>query len=192
MVVAVVGLLAGIFLSNRPSTSPEAGGYPFDVGTPGQGEPAPAFRLDSTGGGTWGTPDADGKTVLLFFQEGTMCQPCWDQMRDIEANWDAFSALGIDDMVTITIDPIDVLNEKVAAEGLSTTTLSDPGLAASKAYGTNIYGMHGDANNGHSFIVVGPDGIIRWRADYGGPPDFTMYVPTNNLLADLRAGLEGA
>jgi peroxiredoxin Q/BCP len=39
---------------------------------------------------------------------------------------------------------------------------------------------------------VGPDGEIRWRADYGGSPNYTMYVPVANLVADLRAGLTGA
>lgn len=41
-------------------------------------------------------------------------------------------------------------------------------------------------------IVVGPDGRIRWRADYGGPPDHTMYVKPGALLDDLRAGLAKA
>ncbi|MEK7295981.1 MAG: alkyl hydroperoxide reductase, partial [Actinomycetota bacterium] len=53
----------------------------------------------------------------------------------------------------------------------------------------NSYGMMGDSTNGHSFIVVGSDGTIRWRADYGGAPDYTMYVPVPSLLADLSAGL---
>jgi hypothetical protein len=51
--------------------------------------------------------------------------------------------------------------------------------------------MMGTSRDGHSFIVVGPDGLIRWRADYGGAPDYTMYVPSQSLLADLRAGLAG-
>ncbi len=51
--------------------------------------------------------------------------------------------------------------------------------------------MMGDSTNGHTFVVVGPDGKIQWRADYGGAPDYTMYVPVPDLLADMRAGLEG-
>ncbi len=88
-------------------------------------------------------------------------------------------------------DPLDVLEQKVAAEGFTTKVLSDPTLEVSRQYGTNGYGMHGESNNGHSFILVGADGTVQWRADYGGPPDFTMYVPTENLLADIRAGLDG-
>ena len=49
--------------------------------------------------------------------------------------------------------------------------------------------MMGD-RNGHSFILVGKDGRIRWRADYGGAPKYTMFVPDDRLLADLRAGMK--
>jgi len=31
---------------------------------------------------------------------------------------------------------------------------------------------------------------IVWRADYGGAPKYTMYVPMDTLLADLRAGTQ--
>lgn len=50
------------------------------------------------------------------------------------------------------------------------------------------YGMMGESTNGHTFIIVGPDGKIKWRADYGGAPDYTMYVPVENLLAHMREG----
>jgi hypothetical protein len=40
----------------------------------------------------------------------------------------------------------------------------------------------------HSFILVGPNGVIRWRADYGGPPKYIMYLPTTSLLTDIKAG----
>lgn len=32
--------------------------------------------------------------------------------------------------------------------------------------------------------------MITWRADYGGEPDYTMYVPVDDMLADLRVALE--
>ncbi|MDQ2706498.1 MAG: hypothetical protein M3Z25_02170 [Actinomycetota bacterium] len=51
--------------------------------------------------------------------------------------------------------------------------------------------MMGTSRDGHSFILVGPDGRIQWRADYGGAPNYTMYVPLDQLAADLRAGPAG-
>jgi peroxiredoxin Q/BCP len=70
-----------------------------------------------------------------------------------------------------------------------TPVLSDPDLAVSRAYHANDYGMMGTRRDGHTFIVVGPDGRIQWRADYGGAPAYTMYVPVDVLVADLRRGL---
>ena len=192
LVIAVLGI---IFARNSPevavSGAEQAGMYPFEVGDPGPGQEAPAMQLPSTAGGTFDLAALRGKTVLLYFQEGIMCQPCWDQIKDIESQFGQFQTLGIDQVVSITTNEIDQLKRKVADEGISTPVLSDPDLAVSKAYTTNLYGMMGTNFNGHSFIVVGPDGKIRWRADYGGAPKYTMYVRTQNLLADLRQGLDG-
>jgi peroxiredoxin len=200
LAVAVVGvaiIVLGViyFLSNSGGSSAgtnQAGKYAFQVGSPGPGEQAPAIRLPSTAGGMFDLAALRGKTVLLYFQEGLTCQPCWDQLKDIESKSSEFHALGIDTMVSITTDPLDALKQKVVDEGLSTPVLSDPGLVASKTYSANGYGMMGGSRDGHTFILVGPDGRIRWRADYGGAPDFTMYVPVANLIADIRAGLNGS
>jgi len=60
-------------------------------------------------------------------------------------------------------------------------------MAVSQAYNANQYGMMGTMRDGHSFVLVGPDGHIRWRADYGGAPKYTMFLPTEKILADLAA-----
>lgn len=52
--------------------------------------------------------------------------------------------------------------------------------------------MMGASMDGRSFILVGKNGTIKWRADYGGAPKYTMYVPAANLAGDMRAGLNGA
>ena len=70
--------------------------------------------------------------------------------------------------------------------------LADTDLAVSRLYDALSYGMMGGTRPGHTFILVGPDGDIRWRADSGGPPDFTMYVPTATVLAELRRAIAGA
>ena len=200
MVIAVlaiaIGGLAAIFVRNSPGVAaPDtslAGKYPFQVGEPGPGEAAPAIQLPSTAGDMFDLAALRGKTVLLYFQEGIMCQPCWDQITAIESEFDQFRALGIDQVVTITGDDLAALKRKAADEGLRMPVLADPGLGVSKTYTTNLYGMMGTSYNGHSFIVVGPDGQIRWRADYGGAPNYTMYVRVPNLLADMKVGLDGA
>ncbi len=198
--VIVVGVaiiaLGVIFLLNTSGgsstgTSSQAGQYAFQVGSPGPGEPAPEIRLPSTDGSTFDLATMRGKTVLLYFQEGLSCQPCWDQLKDIQSHIDQFQALGMNQIVSITTDPLGALHQKVADEGLTIPVLSDTGLVVSRAYTANGYGMMGGSRDGHTFIVVGPDGLIKWRADYGGAPKYTMYVPVPNLIADIRAGLSG-
>lgn len=199
VVVIVVGVaiaaLAAIFYLNTARGSStatnQAGQYSFQVGKPGPGEQAPPITLPSTAGGTFDLTAMRGKTVLLYFQEGLTCQPCWDQLKDIQSNINQFKALGIDQIVSITTDPLDALQQKVADEGISIPVLSDPRFAVSSAYTANGYGMMDNSRDGHTFIIVGPDGLIKWRADYGGAPNYTMYVPISNLVADIRAGLNG-
>jgi peroxiredoxin len=186
-VVAVTAVTAGLYtVFDRSEQSAAAGGY--DVGSPGIGRSAPAFSLVSSKGGTSSLADFRGRSVLLFFQEGLGCQPCWDQIRDLEKSAGEIKAAGIDKVVSITSDPAGLIARKVADEGLTTPVLSDPDLKTSEQYEANKYGMMGTSRNGHSFLLVGPDGKIQWRADYGGAPKYTMYVKVDKLLADLEAG----
>lgn len=185
--VAAAAVTAGLYtLFDRSEQSAAAGGY--DVGNPGIGKTAPAFSLASSKGGTTRLADFRGKTVLLFFQEGLGCQPCWDQIKDLEKSSAKIKAAGVDEIVSITSDPVALVARKVQDEGLTTPVLSDPGLKISEKYEANRYGMMGSSRNGHSFLLVGPDGKIQWRADYGGAPKYTMYVKVGKLLDDLRAG----
>lgn len=190
VVLAVLALvLAGLYALYQHSTSTKpTAGSEYRVGTPGKGQPAPGFSLPATTGQTVNLADYRGKTVLLYFQEGLSCQPCWDQITDLEKAASDVKAAGVDQVLSITTDPIDLITRKTRDMGLTTPVLSDPDLAVSKAYHANEYGMMGTARDGHSFILIGPDGVIRWRADYGGAPKYTMYVPVGQLLADLKAG----
>jgi peroxiredoxin len=197
VVVALVAVLAlgALFLVYQDSHTTEAGatgssdasGFAHVAGQPGVGVPAPPFTLASSSGGQVSLAGFRGKTVLLYFQEGLSCQPCWDQIHDLEQNQTAVKAAGVSAVVSITTDPADLIRQKVTDEKLTTPVLSDPTLAVSQAYNANQHGMMGDMRDGHSFILVGPDGTIRWRADYGGAPDYTMFLPTSKILTDLAA-----
>ncbi len=194
--VAILGLGVIFVRSNSNSGTNGAGNgqanqYPFQVGNPGPGAQAPAITLPSTDGSTFTLASKQGKTVLLYFQEGLTCQPCWDQLKDIQSQSAQFHALGITSIVSITTDPLDQIKQKVSDQGISIPVLSDPSLAVSQAYSANSYGMMGNSRDGHTFVLVGPDGRIKWRADYGGSPNYTMYVPVPNLLADIKTGMQG-
>lgn len=196
VVVVGLGVLFALNNSGGSSASTEAknggaaGEFKFAVGKPGRGEKAPPVRLQTTSGETFDLRSLRGKRVLLYFQEGLMCQPCWDQIVAIERELPKFKALAIGPIVSITGDPLNLMEQKVADEGIRSPVLSDSGYPVSDAYGARGFGMMGGQMAGHSFILVGKDGRIMWRADYGGSPDYTMFVPTDALLADLRQGLK--
>ena len=171
-----------------------SGDFPYAVGSPGPGNPAPPLTLPSTHGGSFDLSSYKGKAqVLLFFQEGLTCQPCWDQLTALQKDLPKFRALGIGPIVSITTDPLGDIQQKVRDEGITIPVLSDVGakFSSANAWGTNEYQMQmmGD-RNGHTFILVGKDGRIRWRADYGGAPKYTMFVPDDRLLSDLRQGMK--
>lgn len=177
------------------SASQGTSNYPYAIGSPGPGDPAPPLNLPSTTGGTFDLASYYGKKqVLLYFQEGLTCQPCWDQLKAMQQDLPEFRALGIGPIVSITTDPVDQIEQKVRDEGITIPVLGDVGAkySSSSAWGTNQYQMQmmGE-RNGHTFILVGTDGRIRWRADYGGAPKYTMFVPDDTLLADLRQGMKG-
>lgn len=190
----VVGLVAILYVfwltSPQQNSGAEAGGageFNFAVGDPGPGKAAPDFTLPATDGGEISLTDYAGQHTLMYFHEGGGCQPCWDQIADIEDAWPQFEDAGIDAFLPVTTDPIDIHTRKMADDGLNSVAVSDTDLTVSKTYDTNSYGMMRGNTNGHSFILVDGEGTITWRADYGGEPDYTMYLPIENILADLEA-----
>ncbi len=188
VVVAVAAAVGGLFavFSNASHAGP--GAYPYKVGSPGPGQAAPGFTLAASTGRQIGLSQYRGKSVLLFFQEGLTCEPCWNQITDLEKHAAQLKAAGVSQVISITGDPIGPVIQKTHDMGLTTPVLADPGLAVSRAYSANAYGMMGNSADGHTFILVGPNGVIRWRADYGGAPKYTMFLPTATMLADMKAG----
>ncbi|MCZ4102797.1 MULTISPECIES: peroxiredoxin family protein [Streptomyces] len=183
LAAVLTGALYAVFTR---STSASGGPGGYEIGKPGPGTAAPAFTLDASTGKKISLADYQGKTVLLYFQEGLTCQPCWDQMKDLEKQAAKVKAAGIDQVLSITTDPADLITRKTRDMKLSTPVLADPDLAVSKTFDANSYGMMGSSRDGHTFVLVGPDGTIKWRGDYGGAPKYTMYVAPDKLLADLQ------
>lgn len=183
------GAVVGLFLAFRSSGGANPAAYPYQVAAPGPGRAAPGFTLASTTGQPLSLSAFRGRTVMLYFQEGLTCQPCWDQLSALDHSTPQLRRLGIDQVVTITTDPANLLAQKVSDQAITTPVLSDPTLAISSAYHANSYGMMGTTRDGHSFVVVGPQGKILWRADFGGPTRFIMDVPVPVLMNDLARGL---
>jgi uncharacterized membrane protein YbhN (UPF0104 family) len=89
-------------------------------------------------------------------------------------------------------DPAAAQASRAQRGGITLPVVPDADLAVSRAYDTLGYGMMNGMLPGHTFILVGTDGTIRWRADYGGSPNFTMFVPDSDLLAQLQKVIRGA
>jgi peroxiredoxin Q/BCP len=185
VVVVAIGVLYAVF-HHANNTASAHGAY--QVGQPGPGAAAPGFDLAASTGRNVSLADYRGKSVLLYFQEGLTCQPCWDQLTALQQDSAPVKAAGVDAIVSITTDPANLIARKTRDMRITIPVLSDPNLAVSKRYHANDYGMMGTSRDGHTFILVGPNGVIRWRADYGGAPHYTMFVKPAQLLADLRAG----
>jgi peroxiredoxin len=185
-VLAVVVLYL-VFQNSQATPDASAGGsgYKHVAGEPGIGATAPGFTLPSSSGGEVSLADYSGESVLLYFHEGLMCQPCIDQITDLEANEAALEKAGVEEVVAISHDPINQVARKAADENVSISWLSDPSQKVIHGYDAHKYGMMNETTAGHSFVLVGPDGTIQWRADYGGAPDYTMFLPTEKVLADL-------
>jgi len=185
--VFAVIVLYLIYQTSQPTPEASGGGsgYQHVAGEPGIGDPAPAFTLSASTGGEISLADYRDQAVLLFFQEGLMCQPCVDQITDLEQHQAALAKAGVDKVISISHDPLGQVRQVAADSDLSTPWLSDPTQRVIRAYDAHKYGMMQGTTAGHSFLLVGPDGTIQWRADYGGPPDYTMFVPTKRMLADL-------
>ena len=169
-----------------PRRQPRSGATQPQAATLGAGRGR--HQLPAATGGTTSLVDYKGKTVLLYFHEGLGCQPCWDQIRDLDKQAADLKAAGVDDVVTITTGAPNLVAQKLQDDKLTAVALSDTDLTVSRQYNANQYGMMGNDRDGHTFILVGPDGKIQWRADYGGAPNYTMYVAPAQLLTDLKNG----
>lgn len=161
----------------------------YDVGAPGVGAAAPDFTLPDANATQFRLTDYHRKRVLLYFHEGLECAPCWQQIDDIQADLATFRGLGIDTVAAISVDSLAAQRQRAQLDRITLPILADVDLSVSQVYGVLGYGMMNGTRPGHTFVLVGPDGRILWRADYGGAPDYTMYVPDPTLLAELRRAL---
>ena len=155
------------------------------------GQPAPNFSLTSVvNGSTFSLADQTRRSdVLLFFNEGLSCSPCLQQMVDLDRQYSTFKQMGVT-VVSVTTDPSSSLGTWAANNQISNMmVLSDSSRSVDTTYGmmgASTGSMHPGMAPGHTFVLVGSDGNVIWRKDYGTS---TMYVPVNDLISTLRSQL---
>ena len=152
------------------------------------GEKAPQFTLASVNGTSFNLGSYLGNSsVLLFFNEGLSCSPCLQQMVDIDRNYSTFSGMGIT-VVSITTNSMSDMRTWAHNNGINRMlVLPDQSLQVDQQYDTLYAGsMHAGSAPGHTFILVGKDGNVLWRKDYGS---YTMYAPMDELITSVKSAL---
>lgn len=153
------------------------------------GSVAPDFTLHNTSGGMFTLSDYKGKSnVLLFFNEGLACSPCLQQMQGLDQLSSQFTSMNMV-VASITTDSMSDLAGWASSKGpRSSVVLSDQSMTVSRAYDMLGSSMHPGMVDGHSFVIINPQGILEWRKDYY-PAFSSMYVPNDQLLSDIKQGM---
>lgn len=146
-----------------------------------EGSVAPDFSLPSTQGTTISLADYRGKHVLLFFNEGVMCSPCWQEISRLERYRTDFNNLNTV-IIPISVDDQATWNPILKEEKIVTPILIDAQRKAAAAY--KVLGtpssMHDD-RPGHTYIHITPEGKIHASVDFPN-----MNAPTTELLKHIK------
>lgn len=142
---------------------------------------ATAFRLASTSGASVSLGDFAGRSVLLYFNEGVGCDACFYQAAKLEADG-GLAKSGVT-LLPVVMNTAEQVKPELKRFGVRTPYLLDPAGTTSRAYDTLGTGHHADLP-GHSFVLVGPDGDVRWRGDYP-----SMWVEPKELVDAIRPEL---
>jgi peroxiredoxin len=152
--------------------------------TIGVGSAAPNFTLQDVSGGTFTLSNYRGKSnILLLFNEGLSCQPCLQQMHDLDGLSGQFSGMNVL-VVSVTPNSVDQLRNWMGVGGPRYgMVLSDPGLVA-----FNLYQPTGTGGSmmTHTFLLINKAGMVIWRHDYGPS---SMYVANTEILAAAKKAL---
>ncbi len=99
-----------------------------------------------------------------------------------------FKALDVE-LLSISPDAPEDWAEAAGEQGVETPVLSDPGNVVAQKYDVMQWAMP-SGEPGHTFVLVGEDGRIRWIRDYGAPENGgLMYVVPKVLLEELEPAL---
>jgi peroxiredoxin len=109
------------------------------------------------------------------------------QVVDLQNDTD-FQKLGVA-LLSISPDPVEAWAEEAAEFEIRTPVLSDGGNRVAERYGVMRWAMPG-GEPGHTFVLVGQEGRIRWIRDYGAAENGgVMYVLPEPLLEELKPRL---
>ena len=176
MVFGAVALAALLVYAYRASSA-KPGASPDMLS-----KPAPDFTLPAAADGREvKLADLLGKkNVLLFFNEGYGCDPCWQQTAALQEDLDVFAAMDTD-VYAVMVDSPSLINKEAPRWRLkSLPILVDESRRVSKSYDA-LGGMHPD-KPAHKFVLIGKNGLILWAADYP-----SMWVDKEVVVGQVRS-----
>ena len=154
-------------------------------------EPAPPFTLPTVAEGQVSLSDHVGRhNTLLYFSEGIGCAPCFDQIVDLEADWDRFAALNVE-LVSVMVDPMEELKAEIDSRGIRGIVAADEDKSISWEYEAMEASMHPGVKPGHTFVLVNKAGQMIWRWDWIGHGK-PMYMEVDTLYEDVSEWLKNA
>ena len=148
---------------------------------PDVGDAAPDFELEGTQG-SFRLSDHRGERVVLLFYPGDNTTVCTKQFCSYRDNADAFGELEAT-VVGISSQSVDSHQGWSEKHGLNVPLLADEGGDVAKQYGahTPIVGTK------RAVIVIGEDGIVRYRHDHLLGLDYQSVDDLREALATLPA-----
>ncbi len=175
LVLAVVGIAAVLIFAYRGASAKKAG-----LSADMLSKPAPDFTLLTLDGRQVSLADFKGKSsVLLFFNEGYGCDPCWQQTAELQKDLEKFSEMGTE-VFAVMVDPPNLLKREALRWGLGKLPiLVDESTRVSKSYDA-LGGMHANKPD-HKFVLISKDGRILWAADYP-----SMWVDNDVVVRQVR------
>lgn len=156
------------------------------------GTVAPDFTLPSTDGRTIHLADYRGQQdVLLYFHEGLTCQPCLDQVAELQKIKPQLDEANVQ-LFAVALDG--VLDQQAALARINATAIPSLSYASAQTeveYDLTRLSMGMGRRAGHTFILVGKDGTIEWRKDYWtgngmNAPGGTMFVNADEILTNVK------
>ena len=160
LVFVVVALGVGLILAYRAAGPQKASSSPDMIANP-----APDFTLKTTDGRDVSLSDFRGKkNLLLFFNEGYGCDPCWQQTAQLQKDQQTFADMGVE-VYAVMVDQPSLIKSEMSRWGLNTIPiLVDQTTKVSKSYDA-LGGMHANKPD-HKFVLISREGMILWAADY--------------------------
>lgn len=176
LLFGIIALGLGLILAYRAAGPDKASSSPGIVS-----QPAPDFTLATTDGQDVSLAALRGKrNILLFFNEGYGCDPCWQQTAQLQKDQQAFADMDVD-VYAVMVDPPSLIKSEMPRWGLTTTPiLVDQTTNVSKSYGA-LGGMHANKPD-HKFVLIGRDGTILWAQDYP-----SMWVDGDAVVKQVRS-----